>query len=65
MRDPGLRSNRAVELRVGLLVLLSAALLIWGVFWLSDRDIGGGGLEIYAIAADSQQITDGARVYKR
>jgi phospholipid/cholesterol/gamma-HCH transport system substrate-binding protein len=65
VRDPGLRSNRAVELRVGLLVLLSAALLIWGVFWLSDRDIGGGGLEIYAIAADAQQITDGARVYMR
>lgn len=65
MRDPGLRSNRAVELRVGLLVLLSGALLIWGVFWISDKDIRGGGLEIYAIAADAQQITDGARVYLR
>ena len=65
MRDPGLRSNRAVELRVGLLVLFSAALLVWGVFWLSDKDIRGGGLELYAIAADAQQITDGARVYLR
>ena len=65
MRDPGLRSNRAMELRVGLLVLVSAVLLVWGVFWLSDKDIGGGGLEIHAIAADAQQITDGARVYMR
>ncbi|MEE9578249.1 MAG: MlaD family protein [Gemmatimonadota bacterium] len=65
MRDPGLRSHRAIELRVGILVLGSAALLTWGVFWLSDRDIRGGGLEIYAIAADAQQITDGARVYMR
>ncbi|MEJ2369784.1 MAG: hypothetical protein P8Y07_02900 [Gemmatimonadales bacterium] len=51
MRDPGLRSNRAMELRVGVLVLVSAVLLVWGVFWLSDKEIGGGGLEIYAIAA--------------
>jgi phospholipid/cholesterol/gamma-HCH transport system substrate-binding protein len=65
VRDPGLRSNRAMELRVGVLVLVSAVLLVWGVFWLSDKEIGGGGLEIYAIAADAQQITDGARVYMR
>ncbi len=65
MRDPGLRSNRAVELRVGVLVLASAVLLVWGVFWISDKDLGGGGLELFAIAADAQQITDGARVYLR
>lgn len=65
MRDPGLRSNRAVELRVGILVLISSVLLVWGVFWISDKDIGGGGLELFAIAADAQQITDGARVYLR
>ncbi|UCG76770.1 MAG: MCE family protein [Gemmatimonadota bacterium] len=64
MRDPGLRSNRAVELRVGVLVLLSAAMLIWGVFWISDKELGAG-LQLYAIAADAQQITDGARVYLR
>ena len=64
MRDPGLRSNRAVELRVGILVLLSAAMLVWGVFWLSDRELGGG-LTVHAIAADAQQVTNGARVYLR
>jgi phospholipid/cholesterol/gamma-HCH transport system substrate-binding protein len=39
-------------------------MLVWGVFWISDREIGGG-LTLYAIAADAQQITDGARVYLR
>jgi phospholipid/cholesterol/gamma-HCH transport system substrate-binding protein len=64
MRDPGLRSNRAVELKVGLLVLASAVMVVWGVFWLSDREIGRG-LTVHAIAADAQQITNGARVYLR
>lgn len=65
MRDPGLRSNRAVELRVGLLVLLSAVLLVWGVFWLSDTTFGGGGLSLYGITPDAQLITKGSRVYLR
>ncbi len=64
MRDPGLRSNRALELRVGLLVLVSALLLVWGVFWLSETRIGGG-RSLYGITPDAQQITRGSRVYLR
>ncbi|MDX1395818.1 MAG: MlaD family protein [Gemmatimonadota bacterium] len=64
MRDPGLR-DRGDELQVGALVLVAAAALIVGLFWISDLRVAGGGATFHGIATDAGQITPDSRLFLR
>ncbi|MDX1577353.1 MAG: MlaD family protein [Gemmatimonadota bacterium] len=64
MRDPGLRDHGA-ELQVGALVLISALILVVGLFWISDTRFGGPELRVVGIAADAGQVTTDSRVFLR
>lgn len=63
MRDPGLRDDRVSEFKVGLLVLISLAVLIVGVFWISNTRFGGPAMRLVGVAPEARQITADARVY--
>lgn len=64
MRDPGL-SDHGDELRVGVLVLVAAVALVFGLFWISDARLGGTSLRILGVAGDAGQITPGSRLFLR
>jgi ABC-type transporter Mla subunit MlaD len=64
MRDPGLRDHGA-EIRVGILVLVAAAALVVGLFWISNTRIGGTALRIVGVADDAGQITPDSPVFLR
>lgn len=64
MRDPGLRDH-GPEIRVGILVLVAAAALVVGLFWISNTRIGGTALRLVGVADDAGQITPDSPVFLR
>ncbi len=65
MRDPGLRIQHRAEFQVGILVLVSIVVLVWGVIWITGSAIGGGSFGFHVLTPNAQQITPGSRVYLR
>lgn len=65
MRDPGVRSDREAELKVGLLVLAAVAAVISGVAWLTGADLGEQRYTLFAWSDEAGQTSSGARVYLR
>lgn len=65
MRDPGLRVDRAAEIQVGALVLVSVLVLVAGVLWITGAEIGRERLRLHAVTPDAAQVASGSRVYLR
>lgn len=64
MRDPGLR-DRGAEIQVGMLVILTAVVLVAGLFWISGSPFRGRTLKVSGLASDAGQITPDSKVYLR
>lgn len=64
MRDPGLR-DRGVEVRVGVFVLLSAAVVVAGLFWISGSPFRGPTIRVWGIAANANRIATASPVLLR
>jgi phospholipid/cholesterol/gamma-HCH transport system substrate-binding protein len=62
MRDPGVRRDRALELQVGVLVLLALAALVVFIAWLTGTRFGGDVIRFYALAPSSQGLSSGDAV---
>lgn len=63
MRDAGLRSEHQAELQVGALVLVAIVMLIAGVIWVSDADIGGNRFQFHVLSPEAAQVSEASRVY--
>ncbi|MDE2943667.1 MAG: MlaD family protein [Gemmatimonadota bacterium] len=64
MRDPGLR-DRGVEVRVGVFVLLAAAVVVAGLFWISGSPFRGPTIRVWGIAANANRIATASPVLLR
>jgi len=64
VRDPGLR-DRGVEVRVGVFVLLSAAVVVAGLFWISGSPFRGPTIRVWGIAANANRIATASPVLLR
>ncbi len=64
MRDPGLR-DRGVEVRVGVFVILTAAVIVAGLFWISGSPFRGPTIRVWGIAANANRIATASPVLLR
>ena len=64
MRDPGLR-DRGVEIRVGAFLILSAAVIVSGLFWISGSPFRGPTMRVWGIAANAGRIAPDSPVLLR
>ncbi len=64
MRDPGLR-DRGSEVQVGALVILTAVVLVTGLFWISGSPFRGPSMRVVGLATDAGQITPDSKVFLR
>lgn len=53
------RSRQRAEIWLGLLVLVSTALLIWGYFWLTGQPLGQRGYRTVVVLPDAEGLSDG------
>lgn len=63
MRDAGLRSEHQAELQVGALMLVAIVMLVAGVLWVSDVDIGGNRFGFHVLSPRAAQVSEASRVY--
>ena len=64
MRDPGLR-DRGVEVRVGVFVILTAAVIVAGLFWISGSPFRGPTIRVWGMAANANRIATASPVLLR
>jgi len=64
VRDPGLR-DRGVEVRVGVFVILTAAVIVAGLFWISGSPFRGPTIRVWGIAANANRIATASPVLLR
>ncbi len=64
MRDPGLR-DRGIEVRVGVFVILTAAVIVAGLFWISGSPFRGPTIRVWGIAANANRIATASPVLLR
>lgn len=64
MRDPGLR-DRGSEIRVGAFVILAAAVIVSGLFWISGSPFRGPTIRVWGIAANANRIATASPVLLR
>ena len=64
MRDPGLR-DRGVEVRVGAFVILTAAAIVAGLFWISGSPFRGPTIRVWGIAENANRIATASPVLLR
>ena len=64
MRDPGLR-DRGIEIRVGIFLIIAAAISVGGLFWISGSPFRGPTMRVWGVVADAGQITPDSPVLLR
>jgi phospholipid/cholesterol/gamma-HCH transport system substrate-binding protein len=56
------RKQKKLELWIGLLVLVSAVLLLWGYFWLTGQPLGERGYTVNVVLPNAEGLERGDRV---
>ena len=64
MRDPGLR-DRGVEVRVGAFLILAAAVIVAGLFWISGSPFRGPTIRVWGVATNANRIATSSPVLLR
>jgi len=64
VRDPGLRDHGA-EVRVGAFVILTAAVIVAGLFWISGSPFRGPTIRVWGVASNANRIATASPVLLR